>query len=91
MKNVQVEIEKETKARDIRDILSQKIQIKLDKKQVKALKWMLEHSEKMTTKKYCKLAKCSDETARKDFNRLLEAEIIQKIGRGRTTGYILKI
>jgi len=91
LKNVQVEIEKETKARDIRDILSQKIQIKLDKKQVKALKWMLEHSEKMTTKKYCKLAKCSDETARKDFNRLLEAEIIQKIGRGRTTGYILKI
>ena len=91
LKDVQVEIGKETKVRDIRDILSQKVQAKLDKKQIKALKWMLEHSEKMTTKKYCKLGQCSDETARKDFNRLLEAGIIQKIGRGRTTGYILKI
>jgi len=91
LKDVQVEIEKETKVRDIRDILGQKVQAELDKKQIKALKWMLEHSEKMTTKKYCKLAQCSDETARKDFNRLLEAGVIQKIGRGRTTGYILKI
>ncbi|MFC1620725.1 Fic family protein [Candidatus Omnitrophota bacterium] len=91
LKDVQVEIEKETNVRGIRDILSQKVQAELDKKQIKALKWMLEHSEKMTTKKYCKLAQCSDETARKDFNRLLEIGVIQKIGRGRTTGYILKI
>jgi len=89
LRDVQVEIEKETRARNIRDILSQKAQANLDKKQIKALKWMLEHSEKMTTKKYCKLAKCSDETARKDFNRLLEAGIVQKTGKGRTTGYIL--
>lgn len=91
LKDVKVEIEKEAKVRNIRDILSQKVQTELDKKQIKALKWMLEHSEKMTTKKYCKLAQCSDETARKDFNRLLEAGVIQKVGRGRTTGYILKI
>ncbi len=91
LKNVHAEIEKETKARDIRDILNQKVQTKLDKKQIKALQWMFEHPEKMTTKKYCKLGQCSDETARKDFNRLLEAGLIQKIGDGRTTGYILKI
>ena len=91
LKGVQIEIEKEKKVKDIRDLLSQKVQAKLDKKQVKALQWMFEHPEAMTTKRYCKLGQCSDETARKDFNRLLEAGLIQKIGRGRTTGYILKI
>ena len=91
LKDVQGEIEKETKIKDIRDLLSQKVQAKLDKKQVKALQWMLEHPEKMTTQKYCKLSQCSDETARKDFNRLLEAGLLQKIGGCRTTGYILKI
>lgn len=90
LKTVQAEIKKETKVRDIRDLLSQKTQAKLDKKQIKALQWMFEHPEKMTTKKYCKLGQCSDETARKDFNRLLEAGLIQKIGAGRTTGYVLK-
>ena len=91
LEDVQAEIKKEGKARDIRDILSQKEQAKLDKKQIKALKWMLEHPEKMTNRKYCKLCQCSDETARKDFNQLLEAGIIEKTGRGRATGYILKL
>lgn len=50
---------------------------------------MLEHPEKMTTRKYCKLSQCSEETARKDFNRLLEIGLIKKIGDGRTTGYLL--
>ncbi|MBI2609173.1 MAG: Fic family protein [Deltaproteobacteria bacterium] len=90
LKNVQHEIQKEKKVKDIRDLLGAKVQAKLDKKQVKALQWMLEHPQAMTTKKYCKLGRCSDETARKDFNRLIEAGLIEKIGRGRTTGYILK-
>ena len=88
---MQNEISKEGKVLDIKDILSQKDQAKLDKKQIKVLKWMLECSKKITTKKYCKLCRCSDETARKDFNKLLEAGIIEKIGKGRATGYILKI
>ena len=91
LKNVQHEIQKEKRVKNIRDLLSVKVQAKLDKKQVKALQWMLEHPEAMTTKKYCKLGQCSDETARNDFNCLLRAGIIEKIGRGRTTGYILKI
>ncbi|MCK5450804.1 MAG: Fic family protein [Candidatus Omnitrophica bacterium] len=90
LNDVQTEIEKETKVKDIRGLLSHKTQAKLDKKQIKAIKWMLEHSEKMTTKKYCKLGQCSDETARKDFNQLMESGIIQKIGKGRATGYILR-
>jgi len=91
LKDVQAEIQKEKKVNDVRDLLSANAQARLDKKQIKALQWMLEHSEKMTTTKYCKLGKCSDETARKDFNRLLAAGLIQKIGDGRTTGYILNI
>ncbi|MFC1808321.1 Fic family protein [Candidatus Omnitrophota bacterium] len=91
LERVQNEISKEKKVLDIKDILSQRDQAKLDKKQIKVLKWMLGCSEKITTKKYCKLCHCSDETARKDFNRLLEAGIIEKIGKGRATGYILKI
>ncbi|MBF0252595.1 MAG: Fic family protein [Candidatus Omnitrophica bacterium] len=90
LKDVQNEIEKETNVKDIRDLLSQKTQAKLDRKQIKAIKWMLEYSEKITTKKYCKLGQCSDETARKDFNQLMELGIIQKIGMGRATGYVLK-
>ena len=91
LENVQTEIKREEKVRDIRHILSQKDQAKLGKNQIKALKWMLEHFEKMTTRKYCKLCQCSDETARKNFNQLLEMGIIEKIGRGRTTGYVLKM
>lgn len=91
LRDVQVEIQKEEKAKNVKDLLSAKIQARLDKKQIKALQWMLENSGAMTTKRYCKLGQCSDETARKDFNRLLEMGLIEKIGDGRTTSYILKI
>ncbi len=90
LKTVQHEIQKENKVQNIRGLLGAKVQAKLDKKQVKALQWMLEHPEAMSTKKYCKLGQCSDETARKDFNDMLEAGLIEKIGHGRTTGYVLK-
>ncbi len=91
LRNVQAEIQKEGKVKDIRDLLSSKVQAQLDKKQVGALQWMLGNPEAMTTRKYCKLSGCSDETARKDFNRLLETGLIEKIGDGRATGYILKV
>ena len=90
LKKIQSEIKKETKAKDIRALLSQKVRTRLSEKQIKALQWMLENNEAMTTKKYCKLNHCSDETARKDFNELLEIGIVKKIGEGRTTGYVLK-
>lgn len=90
LKTVQIEIQKENKANDIRDLISAKVQAQLDKKQIKALQWMLENPEAMTTKKYCKLGHCSDETARKDFNRLMDVGLIEQIGQGRATGYFLK-
>lgn len=91
LREVQNEITKEYKVKHIREFISVNMQRRLDKKQVKALQWMLNNHETMTTKKYCKLGRCSDETARKDFNRLLELGLVEKIGKGRTTGYILKI
>lgn len=90
LNEVQTEIQMEDKVKDIRDRLSAKVQAQLDKKQMKALQWMLENHEAMTTMKYRKLGHCSDETARKDFNRLKEAGLIEQIGHGRATGYILK-
>ncbi len=90
LKDIQAEIEKEAKVGEIRDLLGRDVQSKLDKKQVKALQWMLEHPEKMTTRRYCKLNRCSDETARRDFQGLIEAGLIQKMGEGRSTGYVLK-
>ncbi|MFC2149827.1 Fic family protein, partial [Candidatus Auribacterota bacterium] len=89
LKEVQAAMEKETKVRDVGDLLSRGAREELDKKQIKALQWMLEHPEKMTTRKYCKLCRCSDETARRDFNRLLKSGLIQKTGIGRATGYTL--
>lgn len=90
LNKVQTEIQMENKVNNICDLLSVKVQAQLDKKQMKALQWMLENPDAMTTKKYCKLGHCSDETARKDFNRLMEAGLIEQIGHGRATGYILK-
>lgn len=90
LKKVQAEIQLENKVKDVVELLSAKVQAQLDKKQMKALQWMLENPNAMTTKKYCKLGRCSDETARKDFNRLMEMGLIEQIGHGRATGYILK-
>ncbi len=87
---VKAEIEKEGKVQDIKELIRAKDYVRLDKKQVKALQWMLAHSEKMTTQKYCKLNRCSDETARRDFNFMLELGLIESVGEGRAKGYLLK-
>ena len=58
------------------------------KRQVKALRWMMESSEWISTRKYCKLNCCSDETSRKDFLQLLELGLIKAEGSGRSTQYL---
>ena len=90
IRTVHIEIEKESRIKDIRQSLSEKVQVRLTKNQLKALQWMLEHAEPMSTKKYCKLNRCSDETARTNFHRLMDIGVIQKIGKGRSTRYLLK-
>ena len=90
LKDVHNEIQKERVVGDIHELLKIKKDVEFNKKQIKAIRWMISSSEKITTKKYCKLCKCSDETARKDFNRLIDAGIVKRTGEGRNTGYILK-
>jgi Fic family protein len=50
---------------------------------------MLNTPQIMTTKKYCKINRCSDETARKDFNGLVDLKVISPSGQGRSVKYIL--
>jgi Fic family protein len=89
LSKVKLELAKEEKIKSIKEILSQDIRVKLNKRQIKAVNWMLESGEFISTQKYCKLNKCSDETARKDFNLLQELKLIEAEGSGRSTKYIL--
>lgn len=74
---------------NLKDLISESSYQELNHRQIKALRLMLLNNEKVTTKKYCKFNKCSDETARKDFSILLDLELISAIGEGRSRGYIL--
>jgi len=47
---------------------------------------------KLTTSKWAKIAKCSQDTALRDIQDLIEKEILVKEpGGGRSTSYVLKI
>ena len=58
---------------------------------MKAIHFMVEKSEAISTQKYCKLNQCSDETARKDFILLQDLKLIEAQGLGRSTKYIFKM
>ncbi|MBI1882828.1 MAG: Fic family protein [Chlamydiae bacterium] len=75
--------------KNLRSWIGPKVYQQMNKRQKKALAWMLKMSEIMTTKKYCKLNQCSDETARKDFQDLTNFKLIEAIGEGRGRGYKL--
>lgn len=89
LSHVKAELQKESKIKDIKEVLGKNTWGKLNKRQVKALRWMMESGEWITTRKYCKLNRCSDETARKDFLQLLELKLIKAEGSGRSTRYRL--
>lgn len=91
LSNVKSELKKESKIIGIKEILDKKSLARLNQRQIKAVRWMLETEESISTRKHCKLNKCSDESARKDFNRLQEMGIIKSSGSGRSRKYILKI
>lgn len=83
------EITLDSKVKDIKETISQDNYAKLNRRQIKALRSMLRKTETMTTRKYCKMNKCSDETARKDFNELLDMALIEATGSGRSREYKL--
>jgi len=91
LSKIKSDLAKETRIKSVKEILAQDIKAKLNKRQIKAIHWMLNNNESISTQKYCKLNKCSDETARKDFNLLQKFKLIEAEGSGRSTQYILKM
>ncbi len=89
LSRVKAGLQKETKIKDIKEVLDKNTWAKLNKRQVKALRWMMESGEWISTRKYCKLNRCSDETARKDFLQLMVLGLIKAEGSGRSTQYHL--
>ncbi len=90
LSKIKLEIEKEAKKKNLKEIFDPSLKIKLNKRQIKAMSWMLDNEGTVSTQKYCKLNRCSDETARKDFNLLQELNLIEAHGLGRSTRYVLK-
>ncbi len=91
LQKIKDELKKNQKTQGIRDVLDRETRTKLNRRQIKAIRWLLENASPMTTRKYCKLNKCSDETARKDFNTLLGMDLITTVGSGRSTTYVLSV
>lgn len=89
MSRIQSEIQKEKKIKDIKEVLGKNNWAKLNKRQVKALRLMMGSGEWISTRKYCKLNHCSDETARKDFLQLKNLGLLKTQGSGRSTQYCL--
>jgi Fic family protein len=89
IEDVKKEIAVERRIGNIKDLLPPPIYRRLHRRQIKALRLMLRDDKKMTTKLYCRLNKCSDETARKDFLSLVELSIVAPDGKGRSSGYVL--
>ena len=87
--HIKTELQKEKQIKDIKAVLDKNTWARLNKRQVKALRWMMASGEWISTRKYCRLGRCSDETARKDFLQMLELGLIKAEGAGRSTQYLL--
>ena len=44
----------------------------------------------LTTTKWAKMCNCSQDTATRDIADLIEKKILKKVGKGRSTHYLLK-
>lgn len=90
LEEIKKEIELKTRIENLRNLIPEDTYHKLHRRHIKTLRFMLKNREKITTKKYCKLNKCSDEAARKDFLALINLGLIKPIGQGRSRSYVLK-
>lgn len=63
--------------------------IGLNERQRRAVAYVREHG-KITNREYCQLTGVSNVTAHYDCRKLIEAGILQLIGKGRNTAYILR-
>ena len=66
--------------------------VALDDNQKKIVNMLLDGFEgKLTSVKWAKICKCSQATATRSINYLLENNILVRLGDGRSTHYVLKI
>ena len=91
LEKIRAELKKDRKVRDIKELLDGHTRARLNKRQIKAIGFMIGEEAPISTRWYCKINKCSDETARKDFNELQNLKLLQSDGDGRSTRYFLKI
>ncbi|MBQ3681539.1 MAG: hypothetical protein II922_00470 [Succinimonas sp.] len=66
--------------------------VALDDNQKKIVNMLMDGFEgKLTSGKWAKICKCSQDTATRSINYLLENNILVRLGDGRSTHYVLKI
>lgn len=64
----------------------------LNERQNKVINKLLDHFEgKLTSSKWAKLCKCSQDSANRDISDLVEKNILVKVSSGRSTNYILNV
>lgn len=91
MELLHAEIEKANKAKSIQKFLTTEPSLQLNPRQIKALNFLVQNSHPLSTKRYQKLNRCSDETARLDFNALLDLGLLKALGEGRGRQYVLAV
>lgn len=74
----------------LNDLLDRETRKSLNQRQTAALRWLIKNDQRLSTRIYRKLNKCSDETARKDFRKLIELDILRSVGAGRAVEYEIK-
>lgn len=62
-----------------------------NERQIKVLNRFMDNFEgNLTTTKWAKMCNCSQDTANLDINDLIDKKILKKIGKGRSTHYVLR-
>ena len=90
--NLKHDILKLNRQDSLRSMIDPKIYKVLNKRHLKTLKKVIfDEEDFLNTKTYCKTNRCSDETARKDFNEMLALKLIEAVGEGRGRKYKLRI
>ena len=65
--------------------------VAFNERQIKVLNRFLDNFEgNLTTTKWAKMCNCSQDTATLDINDLIDKKILKRVGKGRSTHYVLR-
>ena len=66
------------------------VNIVFNERQIKVLNRFLDNfEENLTTTKWAKMWNCPQDTANLDVNELIDKKILKRLGKGRSTHYVL--